>query len=127
MPKKKELRIGLIGYGFMGRTHTNAYKRVNDFFPELKHRPVLKAVCARNKARLKAFAEQWGGGIDVVRAQVLEHEGIDNKLFDLIFQSGPLPSHGSVIRFQPFGIICFQVPGQLAHRQITKQLNSFQI
>jgi len=27
----KELRIGLVGYGFMGRTHTNGYKRVNDF------------------------------------------------------------------------------------------------
>ena len=36
MDNKKELRIGLVGYGFMGRTHSNAYKRVPDFFPELK-------------------------------------------------------------------------------------------
>ena len=57
---KKELRIGLVGYGFMGRTHSNAYKRVGDFFPELKYKPILKAVCARNEERLKAFAEQWG-------------------------------------------------------------------
>ena len=27
------IRIGMIGYGFMGRAHTNAYKRVPDFFP----------------------------------------------------------------------------------------------
>ena len=60
MSNKKELRIGLIGYGFMGRTHSNAYKRVGDFFPELEFRPVLKAVCARNEERVKAFAEQWG-------------------------------------------------------------------
>ncbi|MDH4092380.1 MAG: Gfo/Idh/MocA family oxidoreductase [Cyclobacteriaceae bacterium] len=60
MNNKKELRIGLIGCGFMGRTHSNGYKRVGDFFPELAYRPVLKAVCARSKDRAKAFAEQWG-------------------------------------------------------------------
>ncbi|MCJ7466308.1 MAG: Gfo/Idh/MocA family oxidoreductase, partial [Maribacter sp.] len=60
MSDKKQLRIGLIGYGFMGRTHTNAYKRVNDFFPDVTYRPVLKVVCARNEERVKAFAEQWG-------------------------------------------------------------------
>ena len=54
------LRIGMIGYGFMGRTHTNAYKRVNDFFPELKFRPILQAACGRDEAKVKAFAEQWG-------------------------------------------------------------------
>ena len=53
------LNIGLVGYGFMGRTHSNAYKRVNDFFPELVHRPVLKAICGRNKENAEAFAKQW--------------------------------------------------------------------
>jgi predicted dehydrogenase len=55
----KELRIGMIGYGFMGRTHSNAYKRLNDFF-KVQHRPVLKAVCARNAEKAKEFAENWG-------------------------------------------------------------------
>jgi predicted dehydrogenase len=55
----KSLNIGLIGYGFMGRTHSNGYKRVNDFFPELQHRPVLKAVCGRNTEKVQAFADQW--------------------------------------------------------------------
>ncbi|MCH2203031.1 MAG: Gfo/Idh/MocA family oxidoreductase [Fuerstiella sp.] len=59
MPTQKPINIGLVGYGFMGRTHTNGYKRVNDFFPELSHRPVLKAVCGRNEDRVKAFADQW--------------------------------------------------------------------
>ena len=54
----KTLNIGLIGYGFMGRTHTNAYKRVNDFF-DLEYRVVPKAVCGRNEERVKAFAAQW--------------------------------------------------------------------
>jgi len=60
MSEKKPLNIGLVGYGFMGRTHSNGYKRVNDFFPDLVHRPVLKAICARNEERRAAFAEQWG-------------------------------------------------------------------
>ena len=55
----KELRIGMIGYGFMGRTHSNAYKRVNDFFA-LEYRPVLKAACARSEDKIKAFAANWG-------------------------------------------------------------------
>lgn len=55
----KELRVGMIGYGFMGRAHSNAYKRLNDFFP-LQHRIVLQAACARNAEKAKAFADNWG-------------------------------------------------------------------
>tara|TARA_B100000676_G_C18058739_1_gene836263 strand:+ start:1103 stop:2245 length:1143 start_codon:yes stop_codon:yes gene_type:complete len=60
MSEKKPLNIGLVGYGFMGRTHSNGYKRVNDFFPDVEYRPVLKAICGRNEESTKAFAEQWG-------------------------------------------------------------------
>src|SRR5699024_727700 len=60
MTDKKELRVGMIGYGFMARTHTNAYKRVNDFFPDIDYRPVLKTVCARTEEKVRDFAVQWG-------------------------------------------------------------------
>ncbi|MCC7524734.1 MAG: Gfo/Idh/MocA family oxidoreductase [Chitinophagaceae bacterium] len=60
MINKKELRIGLIGTGFMGRTHSNGYNRVDNFFPKLQYSPVLKAVCSRNKEKVQAFADQWG-------------------------------------------------------------------
>jgi predicted dehydrogenase len=60
MIQKKELRIGLIGTGFMGRTHSNGYNRVANFFPDLAYTPVLKAVCSRNKEKVQAFADQWG-------------------------------------------------------------------
>lgn len=60
MADKKSLRIGLIGCGFMGRTHSNGYNRIQNFFPELQFKPVLKAVCSRNPEKVKAFAEQWG-------------------------------------------------------------------
>jgi predicted dehydrogenase len=55
----KPLNIGMIGYGFMGRAHSNAYCRVNHFF-DLEYRPVLKAVCARSADKAKAFADKWG-------------------------------------------------------------------
>ena len=55
----KKLNIGLIGYGFMGRAHSNAFRKVPNFF-ELPYQPVLKTVCARNAERGKAFAAQWG-------------------------------------------------------------------
>jgi len=53
----KTLNIGLVGYGFMGRTHSNAFLQAPRFF-DLPRTPVLKAVAARNEARVKAFAEQ---------------------------------------------------------------------
>ena len=55
----KTLNIGLIGCGFMGRTHSNASRRVNNFF-DLEYQPVLKAVCDLDEARAKAFAAKWG-------------------------------------------------------------------
>src|SRR3954469_16911652 len=56
---KKELRIGMIGYGFMGPAHATTSSQLSHFF-ESKHKPVLKAVWARDEAKAKAFAEQWG-------------------------------------------------------------------
>ncbi len=56
---RKPLRVGLIGYGFMGRTHSNAYRKVNNFF-DLEYQPVLKTVCGLVEEEAKAFADRWG-------------------------------------------------------------------
>src|SRR5260370_22077524 len=55
----KKLNIGMIGYGFMGRTHSNAFSQVNHFF-DVPFQPVLKTVCARNSERAQDFAAKWG-------------------------------------------------------------------
>src|SRR5687767_5568683 len=55
----KKLNIGLVGYGFMGRTHSNAYRKVGQFF-DLEYEPVLKAACARDKGKLEEIAARWG-------------------------------------------------------------------
>lgn len=60
MSNKKQIRVGLIGTGLMGRIHTNGYKRLADFFPEYEYVPVLQACCSRREANAKAFAERWG-------------------------------------------------------------------
>src|SRR5690606_22965332 len=55
----KPLNIGMIGYGFMGRAHSNAYRKVNNFF-DLEYQPVLKAACGRSKQKVEDFAYRWG-------------------------------------------------------------------
>ncbi len=59
MKQKKQLNVGLVGYGFMGRTHSNAFLQAPRFF-DLPYQLVLKGVCARNPERAAAFAENWG-------------------------------------------------------------------
>ncbi len=56
---QKLLNVGMVGYGFMGRAHSNAYRKVGNFF-DLEYQPVLKAVAARNRAKAEAFATRWG-------------------------------------------------------------------
>src|SRR5579884_4136096 len=55
----KKLNIGMVGYGFMGRTHSNAFRQVARFF-DVPYEPVLKTICARNAERARAFAANWG-------------------------------------------------------------------
>src|SRR3954453_3494458 len=74
---KKELRIGMIGYGFMGRAHTNAYCQVGHFF-DLPYQPVLKAACGRDEAKVKAFAANWGyESTETDWRKLLERKDID--------------------------------------------------
>ena len=55
----KTLNVGLIGCGFMGRTHSNAHRKVNNFF-DLEYQPVLKAICDFNGDKAAAHAARWG-------------------------------------------------------------------
>ena len=85
------LNIGLIGYGFMGRAHSNAYHKVNHFF-ELSHQPILKAVCGRNKDNVQAFAQRWGWqSIETDWRKLIERDDID-----AIDISGPNDSHHDI-------------------------------
>jgi predicted dehydrogenase len=73
----KELRIGMIGYGFMGKAHSNAYLQASRFFKS-SHKPVLKALCARNAEKAKSFADNWGyESIETDWRELLKRSDID--------------------------------------------------
>jgi len=73
----KELRIGMIGYGFMGKAHSNAYAQSNHFFPS-EYKPVMKVLCARNADKAKSFAATWGyESIETDWRKLLERNDID--------------------------------------------------
>src|SRR6185369_10114702 len=88
---KKHLNIGLVGYGFMGRTHSNAFLQAGRFF-DLAYQPVLKAVCARNAARAEAFAANWGyQAIESDWRKLVERSDID-----LIDIASPNDTHAEI-------------------------------
>jgi myo-inositol 2-dehydrogenase/D-chiro-inositol 1-dehydrogenase len=87
----KKLNIGLVGYGFMGRTHSNAFSKVANFF-RLPYQPVLKTICARNAERAKAFADQWG----YESFETDWHKLIDSPDIDLIDIASPNDTHAEI-------------------------------
>lgn len=87
----KKLRVGLIGYGFMGRTHSNAFRKVTNFF-DVPFEPVLHTVCARNEARAKEFAAKWGyANVETDWRKVVESPEID-----LIDIASPNDTHAEI-------------------------------
>ncbi len=73
----RTLNVGLIGGGFMGRAHSNAYRKVNQFF-DCTYQPVLKAFCQRTLDKAKAFAERWGyESYETDWRKLIEREDID--------------------------------------------------
>lgn len=56
---QRQINVGLIGYKFMGKAHSQAWRTVGRFF-ELEAQPVMKVVCGRDAAAVAKFAERWG-------------------------------------------------------------------
>ncbi len=73
----KKLNVALIGCGFMGRTHSNAHRKVNNFF-DLEYQPVLKIICDVNEDKAKAFAAKWGyESVETDWRKVMANKDID--------------------------------------------------
>ncbi len=56
---KKKINVGLIGYQFMGKAHSNAYRQVGRFF-DLPVDVHMHTICGRNEAAVKQAAEKFG-------------------------------------------------------------------
>src|SRR3954471_10848012 len=88
---KKTLNVGLVGYGFMGRTHSNAFLQAPRFF-DVPSQPVLKAVCARNADRVRGFASNWGyESVETDWRTLVERQDID-----LIDIASPNDTHAEI-------------------------------
>ncbi|MCK4602491.1 MAG: Gfo/Idh/MocA family oxidoreductase, partial [Phycisphaerae bacterium] len=57
--RRKSVNIALIGQGFMGRTHSNAWSQVLKFF-KVPLRPVMHTVFGQKEENPQAFADNWG-------------------------------------------------------------------
>ena len=75
----------------MGRTHSNAYRRVGNFF-DADLQPELKAVCGRDKEKVVAFAKRWGYKSTETDWQAL----INRKDIDLIDIATPNNTHAEI-------------------------------
>jgi predicted dehydrogenase len=57
---KKEIRIGIIGYGQMGRIHSYAYRSIPLYYDGQPCKVVLKGICDANETLAKKAVEQAG-------------------------------------------------------------------
>jgi len=88
---KKPLNIALVGYGFMGKTHSHAFLQAPRFF-DVPYQPVLKAVVARNADRVRKFADTWG----YQSAETDWRAVVDRKDIDLIDIASPNDTHAEI-------------------------------
>nr|CAA9238675.1 Myo-inositol 2-dehydrogenase [uncultured Armatimonadetes bacterium] len=79
----RKINIGLVGYQFMGKAHSNAFRQVGKFFPDLEAEPVLKALCGRSEEKVKAAADKFGfESYETDYRKLLERDDID--LIDIV-------------------------------------------
>ena len=87
----KKLRIGLIGAGFMGKTHLWSVRNLPFFYktPELGFEAEVVAVCASSLPHAEAFAAEYG----IPRAAASPAALIDDPDIDVIDICTPNPFH----------------------------------
>ena len=90
MPKKT-LNIGLIGYLFMGKAHSNGWRQAPRFF-DMKHGVRLHTICGRNAAAVEKAREQYGWD----HAATDWREVVANPEIDVIDINTPNDSHAEI-------------------------------
>lgn len=73
----RDVRIGLVGYKFMGKAHSHAYKDLTMFF-DTPVNPVMQALCGRDEAGVKATADKYGwASVETDWRRLIERADID--------------------------------------------------
>ena len=86
---RKVLRIGMLGYGFMGKCHSHAFKVIPYIYPEVKNLPHLLILCGRDQERVRREAARYGFDEYSTDWQDL----VRDKRIDLFDNCGPDPTH----------------------------------
>ena len=85
------INVALIGYAFMGKAHSNAYRQVAPFFsPRLT--PRMKVLCGRTPAKVRAAAREYGWD----EAATDWEEVVHRKDIDLVDICTPGDSHAAI-------------------------------
>jgi predicted dehydrogenase len=87
----KTLRVGMIGYRFMGRAHSNAWRQAPRFFP-LKAHVELHTVCGRDAQAVQSARAQLGWE----HATTDWREVVENPLIDVVDINTPNDSHAEI-------------------------------
>lgn len=87
----RTLNIGMIGYKFMGRVHSNAWLKVDKFF-DVKARPILKVICGRDKAGVANMAYRFGWQSFVTDW----HEVVEDATIDVVDINTPNNLHAEI-------------------------------
>jgi predicted dehydrogenase len=73
----KKLNVAIIGTGFMGKAHSNAWGQAPKFF-KLGIKPVMKVACDTETECTSTFANNWGWeDIETDWRKVLERKDVD--------------------------------------------------
>lgn len=73
----KKINVGMIGYKFMGKAHSHAYRDLPMFFPNAG-KPVMKLICGRDQAGVEQAASQFGWEESVTDwREMVQREDID--------------------------------------------------
>ncbi len=91
---KKIIRIGLLGFGSMGRTHTWAVQNLPFFYGELPFRAEIHGVCTTTQEKSDRIAREFG----ITLATCREDELIDNPMIDLIDVCTPNICHYETLK-----------------------------
>ncbi|MBR6727420.1 MAG: Gfo/Idh/MocA family oxidoreductase, partial [Clostridia bacterium] len=92
--KKQEIRIGLLGFGFMGKTHAFAVSNLPYFCGDLPFRASIRGVCTRSMEKSKAVAEEFGFPVAVD----CEDDLINDPEIDVIDICTPNILHADTVR-----------------------------
>ena len=60
MAEEPKLRVGMLGYAFMGKAHSNAYRQMPHFFYPPPATPVMKVICGIGDAEVEKARNQLG-------------------------------------------------------------------